>query len=95
MVSLIPSLTFSIRFPVDYVAPIELPATGFAPDRVTELPAQTVSYAALGDLWLEIPSLNVKTSIVGVPQTGDTWDVTWLGSQAGWLAGSAYPTAHG
>ena len=86
---------FGIRFPVDYVAASELPATGFAPDRVTELPAQTVSYAALGDLWLEIPSLNVKTSIVGVPQIGNTWDVTWLGSQAGWLAGSAFPTALG
>lgn len=72
-----------------------LPATGFAPDRVTTLPAQTVSYDTLGDLWLEIPSLKVKTAIVGVPQTGSTWDVTWLGSQAGWLEGSAYPTALG
>ena len=72
-----------------------LPATGFAPDRVTDLPAQTVSYDTLGDLWLEIPSLKVKTAIVGVPQTGNTWDVTWLGSQAGWLEGSAYPTSLG
>jgi LPXTG-site transpeptidase (sortase) family protein len=86
---------FGIRFPVDYVAPSALPATGFAPDRVTTLPAQTVSYAELGDLWLEIPSLHVKTPIVGVPQTGESWDVTWLGSQAGWLQGSAYPTALG
>ena len=86
---------FGIRFPVNASGITELPATGFAPDRVTTLPAQTIKYSALGDLWLEIPSLNVKTSIVGVPQTGDTWDVTWLGSKAGWLAGSAYPTALG
>ncbi len=84
---------FSIRWPLDSAT--TLPATGFAPDRVTELPAQTVAYDTLGDLWLEIPSLNVKTPIIGVPQTGSTWDVTWLGSQAGWLEGSAYPTALG
>ena len=84
---------FAIRWPLESAA--VLPATGFAPDRVTELPAQTVSYDTLGDLWLEIPSLKVKTAIVGVPQTGSTWDVTWLGSQAGWLEGSAYPTALG
>lgn len=84
---------FDIRFPRD--AATLMPATGFAPDRVTDLPAQTVSYDSLGDFWLEIPSLKVKTAIVGVPQTGDTWDVTWLGSQAGWLEGSAYPTSLG
>jgi LPXTG-site transpeptidase (sortase) family protein len=86
---------FSVLFPVDAAAVTELPATGFAPDRVTELPAQTVDYADLGSLWLEIPRLNSKASIVGVPQTGNSWDVSWLGSQAGWLEGSAYPTALG
>jgi LPXTG-site transpeptidase (sortase) family protein len=86
---------FGIRFPVDAAAVVELPATGFAPDRVTELPAQTVSYADLGSLWLEIPRLNVKTAIVGVPQSGSSWDVSWLGAQAGWLEGSAFPTARG
>ena len=86
---------FNIHTPVNVEAATSLPATGFAPDRVTNLPAQTVSYDTLGDLWLEIPSLKVKTNIVGVPQAGSSWDVTWLGSQAGWLAGSAYPTALG
>ena len=72
-----------------------LPATGFAPDRATILPSQTVSYADLGDLWLEIPRLGVQMPIVGVPQSNGTWDVSWLGTNAGWLNGTAYPTWNG
>jgi len=37
----------------------------------------------------------VQTSIVGVPQTNGTWDVSWLGNNAGWLDGSAFPTWSG
>jgi LPXTG-site transpeptidase (sortase) family protein len=72
-----------------------LPKTGFAPNKITTLPAQpaNLAYADLGDFWLEIPSLNVKTNIVGVPQNKDkTWDVSWLGNNTGWLNGTAYPT---
>ena len=72
-----------------------LPKTGFAPNKMTSLPAQpaTLEYANMGDLWLEIPSLNVKSTIVGVPQNKDkTWDVTWLGNDTGWLNGTAFPT---
>ncbi len=72
-----------------------LPGTGFAPGRVTLLPPQTVSYADLGDLWLEVPKLGLKMPIVGVPKTNDQWDVSWLGSKAGWLEGSAYPSWKG
>ncbi|WKZ47134.1 MAG: sortase [Anaerolineales bacterium] len=75
-----------------------LPTTGFAPHKVTQLPAQPakLAYAALGDLWLEIPSQNIKSNIVGVPQADDnTWDVTWLGNDTGWLNGSAFPTWNG
>jgi LPXTG-site transpeptidase (sortase) family protein len=75
--------------------PDALPKTGFAPNRVTNLPVQAVPYADLGDLWLEIPRLGVQIPIVGVPQTDDGWDVSWLGSQAGWLNGTAYPTWSG
>ena len=52
-------------------------------------------YRRLGDLWLEIPRLGVKMAIVGVPVSGNTWDVTWLGDQAGWLNGTAYPASAG
>jgi LPXTG-site transpeptidase (sortase) family protein len=75
-----------------------LPTTGFAPNKITTLPVQPANsaYAALGDLWLEIPSLNVKTNIVGVPQNKDkSWDVSWLGNDTGWLNGTAFPTWNG
>ncbi len=77
------------------VEPVILPATGFAPNRVTTLPAQGSSYADLGDLWLEIPALGVQTPIVGVPQKNGNWDVSWLGNNIGWLNGSAFPTWSG
>ena len=74
-----------------------LPATGFAPDRITALPEQTEeqAYTELGELWLEIPSLGVETPIVGVPRLGETWNVDWLWEDAGWLQGSAFPTWQG
>jgi LPXTG-site transpeptidase (sortase) family protein len=73
------------------------PGTGFAPDQTTILPAQPadLAYADYGDLWIEIPRLGVKLPIVGVPLTENGWDVTWLGSQAGYLNGTAFPTWKG
>ena len=74
-----------------------IPVTGFAPGRATTLPVQPAAdaYASLGDLWLEIPKLNVKISIIGIPVKGSTWDVTWLSNQAGYLQGTAFPTWNG
>ncbi|MEW6093931.1 MAG: sortase [Chloroflexota bacterium] len=74
-----------------------LPATGFAPGVVTDLPPQTSQnrYASLGDLWLEIPALGVEIPIVGVPLEIDGWDLTWLGDQAGYLEGTAFPASVG
>ncbi len=72
-----------------------LPDTGFAPNKVTLLPRQSVPYAALGDLWLEIPKLGVQMPIVGVSQENGNWDVSWLGNKAGWLQGTAFPTLSG
>ena len=72
-----------------------LPKTGFAPNKVTALPVQpaALAYSELDDLWLEIPSLNIKSTIVGVPQNADkTWSVDWLGNDTGWLNGTAFPT---
>jgi LPXTG-site transpeptidase (sortase) family protein len=73
------------------------PQTGFAPGVVTVLPGQPAekAYTDLGNLWIEIPSLNLKTSITGVPLKADGWDVTWLNWQVGWLEGTAYPTWEG
>ena len=70
-----------------------LPATGFTPGQVTALPAQlaSLSYANTA-LVLEMPSLGQRMTIMSVPQTGDSWNVTWLGANAGYLAGTAFPT---
>jgi LPXTG-site transpeptidase (sortase) family protein len=74
-----------------------LPYTGFAPNVVTRLSAQPdeLAYTKMSDLWLEIPSQKVKANIVGVPQSANGWDVKWLGNDAGWLNGTAFPSWEG
>jgi LPXTG-site transpeptidase (sortase) family protein len=66
-----------------------IPVTGFSPGRVTLLAPQQTAYTNIGKQLLEIPVLNLETSITGVPKENGNWDVTWLGRQAGWLEGSA------
>jgi LPXTG-site transpeptidase (sortase) family protein len=70
----------------------KLPGTGFAQDEITMLPVQPreKTYTDM-DMWLEIPALGVKQTIVGVSAVSG-WDVTWLGSQIGYLEGTAFPT---
>ncbi len=86
------SVTIGTSSPVE-----EIPETGFAPGQVTVLPAQPpeVVYTPLGGIWLEIPSLGVNTTIIGIPRSGTGWDVTWLWDQAGYLQGTAFPTWSG
>ena len=91
---------FIRNFGVDVVGSSKaktLPDTGFAQGQLTNLPKQpsAKNYAAYAGLSLEIPSLKLKTSLVGVPATTAGWDVTWLGDSAGWLNGSAFPTWSG
>ena len=71
----------------------KLPDTGFAPGRMTRLAQQPASkaYASIS-MKLSIPALKVNMEIVGVPVMEGEWDVSWLGNNAGYLAGSAYPT---
>ena len=78
-------------------AALLLPATGFVPNQASILPEQPLNkaYPDLGDLWLEIPRLELKIPIVGVPLIDNKWDVSWLGDQAGWLNGTAFPTHAG
>jgi LPXTG-site transpeptidase (sortase) family protein len=71
-----------------------LPATGFAPGRLTALPAQPAdkAYTALlGGAWLEIPDLGLSLPILSVPVSSTGWDLTWLSNQAGYLAGTTLP----
>ena len=74
----------------------ELPATGFPRGVVTQLASQPadLTYSAT-ELTLEIPSLGIETAIVGVPLDDGAWDISWLGKNAGYLAGSAFPTWSG
>ena len=85
------SVTVNIQAPL-----LNLPATGFAPNVVTNLgntpPAE---YRQTGGVTVEIPSLGISIPIVGVPLKNGNWDVTWLGKQAGWLEGSAFPAWSG
>jgi LPXTG-site transpeptidase (sortase) family protein len=85
------AVTFTIT---DLTSARRSPQTGFAPGVVTVLPPQPAeaAYADLGDLWLEVPKLGLKMPIVGVPLSGEEWNVSWLGKNAGWLEGSAYPS---
>ena len=83
----------SINFNIQVIDEVEeIPATGFAPGMITLLPPATVTYKDLGNLWIEIPNLNVRSAITGVPFEDNTWDVTWLYDQVGWLQGTAFPT---
>jgi LPXTG-site transpeptidase (sortase) family protein len=86
---------FRFAIVADPLVNSKLPETGFAPNRITILPAQDQAYTTMADLWLEIPTIDVKMNIVGVPQSTDSWDILWLGKDAGYLEGSAYPTHPG
>ena len=72
-----------------------IPVTGFAPGRLTELNVLSQPVYDATSLTLEIPVLNVKTSIVGVEYKKRNWDVSWLQDQVGWLNRTAYPTWKG
>jgi len=88
---------FSITIDPRETTLARLPVTGFPQGKTTTLSPQPVdqAYTSYTDLWLEIPKLDVKMDIVGVPQTSDSWNVSWLDQKAGWLNGSAFPTWDG
>ena len=74
-----------------------LPDTGFAPGQITSLAPQSKerSYQNLGGMWLEIPDLKLQVPLVGVPAVNGEWNVSWLGNNAGYLSGTAFPTWSG
>jgi LPXTG-site transpeptidase (sortase) family protein len=77
-------------------SPVHLPSTGFAPNVVTDLRyAPRETYIQTGGITIEIPSLKINIPIVGVPLKNGVWNVAWLGKQAGWLEGSAFPSWNG
>jgi len=75
------------------VTPSALPKTGFPVGQITTLPDALASNSYSDTaMTLDIPSLGVRMPIVGVPLSEGIWDVSWLGNNAGYLVGSAYPT---
>jgi len=76
---------------------LPLPDTGFAPGQITELSEQPaeLTYQIRNGFWLEVPDLNLHAPLVGVPSDSGEWDITWLGNNAGYLIGSAFPTREG
>jgi LPXTG-site transpeptidase (sortase) family protein len=75
----------------DEQRPSALPETGFAPDLAPLHSTSRPEYAAT-EMDLVIPSLGIHTRVVGVPFVDSQWDVSWLGSQVGYLEGTAWPT---
>ncbi len=77
--------------------PDYLPDSGFAPGVLSAVGMQPPQkrYEDMGELWLEIPRIHQRISIIGVPFDNDGWDVSWLGNEAGYLAGTTYPTWKG
>jgi len=71
-----------------------LPPTGFSPGQLTDLAVQSEekSYQKLGGMWLDVPALGMQAPLVGVPSVNGEWDVSWLGNNAGYLSGTAFPT---
>jgi LPXTG-site transpeptidase (sortase) family protein len=74
-----------------------LPETGFTPGSMTELPEQPAAgaYQTMPGMRLLVPALGLDLPVVGVPAKAAGWDLTWLGAQAGYLEGTAYPTFSG
>ncbi len=73
-----------------------LPSTGFAPNVVTDMSnLLPKTYFQTGGVSIEIPTLDVDIPVVGVPYRNGEWDLSWLGNQAGWLEGTAFPSWNG
>jgi LPXTG-site transpeptidase (sortase) family protein len=72
-----------------------LPSTGFAPGRVTQLPDKGIEYSSSQNMRLVVPVLQLNIPLEGIPQSAGGWDLTWLGNQAGYLEGTAFPTLPG
>jgi len=72
-----------------------LPATGFSKGKKTRTNEQPALNPISSEMMLNIPVLDLQLPIIGVPITDNGWDVNWLGEQAGYLSGTAFPTWNG
>jgi LPXTG-site transpeptidase (sortase) family protein len=70
-----------------------LPATGFVPG--IQAPASNLGQQVIASgqsIQIEIPELSLHTQVVGVQRQGNQWDVNWLTTTVGHLAGTAFPS---
>ena len=74
---------------------LELPKTGFAPDKDTLLMNTKNSLDSSTLMMLKINTLGINAPVVGVPFEHNGWDTSWLSQQAGWLEGTTFPTQMG
>ncbi|MBN2044689.1 MAG: DUF11 domain-containing protein [Anaerolineales bacterium] len=90
------NLTYTASSEISLNVPA-LPDTGFAPGQFTPISSQPadMAYDTSAEMRLVIPTLELDLPIVGVPLSSQGWNLTWLGSQAGYLEGTAYPTLAG
>lgn len=71
--------------------------TGFAPGVLTNLPIQSLeeTYLSTSGMSLQIPAINLNMPVLGIPLVNREWDASWLGTNAGWLSGTAFPGMDG
>ncbi|MGC1377192.1 MAG: sortase [Anaerolineales bacterium] len=75
---------------IDEPQPALLPATGFAPGRITILSPSTAETYSNLSMRLEIPTLKLNAAIVSVPKRGvSSWNVSGLAGNIGYLSGTA------
>ncbi len=73
-----------------------MPETGFAPGVITVLPdIPDGLYHDYSDLTLEIPSLGIRTDIVGLSMQDNSWDISWLDDNVAFLEETAFPSWNG
>jgi LPXTG-site transpeptidase (sortase) family protein len=41
---------------------------------------------------MDIPKLGISRPVIGIPSAANGWNLSWLGNDLGYLAGTAYPT---
>ncbi len=76
------------------VIPEVLPETGFTPGALTEVPfaLSESQYDLSAGIQMSIPELGISRAVIGIPASGNGWNLSWLGNDLGYLAGTAYPT---
>jgi len=78
---------------LNVVSTNELPGTGFAPGKKTDLSSQLLAkpFDSMPGVRVQIPALKLDAALTGVPLSEEGWDLRWLTDQIGYLEGTAFP----